>query len=458
MKLPWSARRVAAPRFAGDESDVIVALIRTAFIIAFAVIPGLLDGAPVRLPLMEVMLVIAAVFNLAIFICYFAGLRLHWERPFALAIDLLLVTGAILGLRNVGQDIFELYYLVVITAAIWYRRSGAVIIALAAAGLYVVAPAVLFGEPVVWQLFLFDAKAPLLLLIAVITGYLVRARDLESRINAELNQEMRLAHDLQTRMLPAAPPVIEGYEIGCVFHPARMVGGDFYDLRLLQGDTLFVGLADMAGKSFYGMLHMSLVHSHLQSALAQDREPSKTAERVNRKTYAALQPDNYAAVFLGFLHMPTGRLQYANCGHLPPGIICAETGEWTSLHTGDIVLGVINNPGYKQAEHVLNPGDILVCFSDGVTDFRNKKGEEFSEQGVFDLCREYRDLPAQELAERLYAAAEAFGTLGNRDDSTVIVIRRIAEDPTARTAKESADVPRTEEPAEVDANSGETAQ
>jgi hypothetical protein len=409
-------------RGAGEDSDIIVALIRAAFIIAFYFMRFVSKARPLPLH-MDLALGAATVFTLFLVILYVRGRPLVHERPFALTLDLLLVTSAISTVGPVGEGIFDVYYLVVIAGAIWFRRAGALLTAGAAIVLVTFVSPMLQGLPPLGGSIVFSSKAPLLLLVAVIAGYLVRARDAEHTTMVEMQQEMRLARNLQARMLPAQLPALQNYGLGLIFEPARAVGGDLYDLRLLDDDHLLIVLADMAGKSVYGLVHLSLIHSHLQEAIEQGLSPAEIAESVNHGAYAALQPESYAALFLGILRLSDGLLTFVNCGHVPP-IRLRSTGssEPDLLVTGGIVIGGRRQPDYEQRDVTLGPGDTLVCFSDGISDTRNRHGEQFGEERVAAVCQRLLGRSAQELAAGLMAEARTFAAQTGRDDVTVLVL------------------------------------
>lgn len=413
---------------------MVAALIRTAFIIAFIASRSMAGVSPDVPPAMDGLIVIAAVYNVILLWCYLRSYALPGQRVIALVFDLLLVTGAITTFSSstrfadAGRDLFGLYYLVVITAAIWFRRAGAVITALLAIVLASLAPWLLHGYVEPRALMLSGAKAPLLLLVAVVAGYLVRARDAEHRVAVELGQELRLARSLQRAMLPRDIPQVDGYDIGLTFQPARLVGGDFYGLRLLDDGRLLIVLADMAGKSVYGLVHLSLVHSHLQAAADAGLSPAEVAAEVNRNTFAALQPESYAAMFVATLDLDSGTLRFANCGHVPPWYVPAKAAETPrKLATGGIVVGAVKDPHYSDGSVVLEPGDLLVCYSDGLSEVRNRRREEFGEERILQVVTSHAAESAQAVVDRIMEAALGFAPVG-QDDVTVLVVKRTAND------------------------------
>lgn len=427
-------RRTVRDLRRGEDSDVVAALIRTAFIIAFIASRSLAGVSPDVPPAMDGLIVVAAVYNVILLWCYLRSYALPGQRVIALSFDLLLVTGAIATFTNsaqfaeAGRDLFGLYYLVVITAAIWFKRAGALISALLAIALASLVPWLLTGYVEPQSLMLSGAKAPLLLLVAMVAGYLVRARDAEHQVAVELGQEMRLARTLQRAMLPTEIPRVEGFGVGLNFQPARLVGGDFYGLRLLDDDRLLIVLADMAGKSIYGLVHLSLVHSHLQAAADSGSSPGEIATETNRHTFAALQPESYAAVFLGILELSTGILTFVNCGHVPPLHVAADaTRPPRELSTDGIVIGATENPKYQEGSVTLEPGDLVVCYSDGLSEARNSKREEFGVRRILQVVGAHASESAQAVADEVVEAARDFAAVG-QDDATVLVVKRLAEE------------------------------
>ena len=441
MTPPGAAE--ARQRSAREDSDIIVALIRTAFIIAYYILrahgyPRPVNGDPdelwrYALQLLDGVVLVAALFNLLLLLLYLRGIVLWRMRPLALLVDLAMIGTAIAVFRQAGYDAFDLLYLIIIPAAVWFRRVGAVVVALAATVIATVMPYLLFHEPAPaagW----FQAAAAQgvwLLLIGLIAGYLMRAWDTEYAGVLALRQEMRVARVLQSRMLPERVPQLPGYDVGLLFEPARQVGGDFYDLRLLDPDHLLVVLADMSGKSVYGLVHLSLVHSHLQAALRESLSPAAAAAHVNETTYEALQPESYAALFIGVLRLSDGMLTFANCGYVPPLVVPPDPeAPIVPLSTGGTVIAAWREAKYQECQTQLAPGDMLVCFSDGISEARSRKREFFGEERVGKLVRQHQEQRAQEVAQALRAAAGRFAAEPGQDDITVIALQRRPTDTT----------------------------
>ena len=430
--LRWSPQE---PWEASDESDVAVALIRTAFIIGFA-LTGNSSPAPHGTQAflwVMIMLAVAGGFNLGLFGSYMWRRRLPLRRPLALLVDLMLVTAAIAYLRELPVEadwLVALYYVIVMVAAAWFRRIGAIAVALIAAVLYAV---ICDHVPVGWEL-LSRGHTVALLLVAVTASYIWLAVDRERNHANRLEYDMALARQLQDDMLPAELPSIAALDVGVQFHPARVVGGDMYDVIGLDETRALLCLGDMAGKSVYGLFHLSLLHSHMHAAVRQGLDPAGIAETINRDVYDALQPSSYAALFIAVADTSTAQVTFVNCGHLPPMLVRGgESGDHVELFTGDIVIGGKRSPEYRQETMSFEPGDVLVCYTDGVTEARDRRGEQFGPERLLEVIRENRHADADELAQAIIDATNQFSADPSADDRAVLAVKvsgGVAEAPT----------------------------
>ncbi len=422
----------SAWHFVPEDTDIFYALWRSAFVVAFAVMPyvGPLTGSVGRLTsgFMEVMLATTGLSCLVLFLAWHRGLALPGYRVVVIANDLLLVTAAIIDLRPSAGQLYEVYGLIIVVATMWFRRRGAFITALFAIVLNGIAQQVSDGNgwmPTVAGTITYNQGAPYLLILAFVVGYLVSLRDREHSAVIQMREELRIARTLQDAMLPAAIPDVPGYEIAVRFQPARVVGGDIYDVRMLAGGELLVSLADLAGHSVYGLVHLSLVHSALRLAEDDGLSPAEIASAVNRRVYDELQPDSYAAVFIGMLDPARHAVDFVNCGHLPPLVLRrGATDLVEELFTGGPVLGAIEQVKYTQRQTALGVGDVIVCYTDGIAEARNRQGEFFGTEGVVRTAQSHATASAEMLAEAILAAAGAFAEDVREDDVTLIVLKR----------------------------------
>lgn len=414
-----------------DESDIAVALFRGAFIIAFALTPYAVGSRLTPDPWTQLVLAVAASFELALLASYLRRSPLFLKRPLALLVDLMMVTSAIRFFEELpspalaGQFpplewLVAVYYPIIIVAAIWYRIIGAILVAVVANVLYgVVGQHLTLTSPMLWL-----GQAPAMIMVAVAASYIVTARDTERARASRLEYDMSLARRLQGNMFPETLPSVPGLDLGVRFQPARVVGGDFYDAIAIGDQRLLLCVGDMAGKSAYGLVHLSLVHSHIHAAARQDLEPAETADFVNRNVYEALQPNSYAAVFIGAVNTELNTLTFANCGHLPPIVVKGDPErEDLELSTGSIVIGGQREPGYQQRTVALEPGDVVVCYTDGIAEARNRRGEEFGTERIVSIARDNLDASADTLADLIMSATDKFSDNALADDRTVLVLK-----------------------------------
>ncbi|MFP3904498.1 MAG: PP2C family protein-serine/threonine phosphatase [Armatimonadota bacterium] len=416
----------------GENTDLFVALIRAAVVIALILaftynshLPG--DILALRSPLfLQVAWVLAAAFTVLVFVGLWVGLDLNMLRPVALCIDLCLLTAIVASFGELGSNLFETYYLLIIIAAIWYRRSGALTVAAVALGLSVWADYQITGDSVHTLLAeMLWSRLPLFMLVAVTTGYLVRALEQEREQNVQINHELRLARRLQREMLPESLPDPPGYDIGLRFSPARYVGGDLYLLQMQDSDRMLLTLADMAGRSVYGLVHLSALNSHLRTAIADDEPVDEIARRINRGTYEVLQPDSFAAVFIASLQLSTGAFTFVNCGHLPPMLLReGDPDRAEELHSGGILIGAVQHPDYTPDVTTIEPGDLLVCCTDGISEARNHEGRQFGQEHILQVIGDTPDLSLGDLASKILEESDDFAASPTRDDATVILLRR----------------------------------
>lgn len=429
-----SRSSAAYPR--ADDTDILVALIRASAIIAILVFPPETRGLLSAPPYMQQVLVIAILFLFAQAWLFFRGLPLHPHRPVALVVDTLLVLAITLTFAAHRRNLFEIYYLVVIAGALWYGRRGALSAAVVAIVLsYIVEYLTLAPDPLLLAAQLLITRVPLLLLVAIITSYLVRARDVEHALNIEVDHELRLARSLQAAMLPTRIPQLPGYRIQLRFEPARHVGGDLYRIQTLPDGRLLLVLVDMAGKSVYGLVHLSALNSHLDAALADGVPPAELATRVNRGIYQTLQPDSYAACFFAALDPATATIEFVNCGHVPPLLLHPGGTPTEELSTGGILIGAVEQPEYTALTRVLQPGDLLVLFTDGICEARNAHGEQLGPEGIeaaLHIAREESEDIAH-WADAVVAARHAFAAEEHADDATLVLLTRHDRDVAAPT-------------------------
>lgn len=239
-----------------------------------------------------------------------------------------------------------------------------------------------------------------------------------------LARELERAAEIQRKLLPERPPEVEGVELAGYNVPCRTVGGDYYDFLRLPGGRVGLVVADVAGKGMPAALVMSSVQARMEVLAEDASDVAELLARLNRLLQANSPPNCFVSLFFGALDPASGKLAYSNAGHNPP-LIVRRGGETEWLAAGGPVLGILPGVSYEQKECVLDDGDALVLYSDGVTEAVNASGEEFGEERLAAFCAERRQLPAAALVEELKRALRKW--LGERpaeDDITLVAAKR----------------------------------
>jgi len=238
-------------------------------------------------------------------------------------------------------------------------------------------------------------------------------------------KDMQQAAVIQQRLLPEKAPVAEGLDIAGRTKACRTVGGDYYDYLAFPDGRIGVLVGDVAGKGMPASLLMSSLQARVQVLFEDGDDLARKIGRLN-KAVAANCPDNrFITFFMSVIDPKTGELVYTNAGHNPPVVVRAAGGFETLKDAGGIILGILPIAVYKEARVTLEPGDVLVLFTDGVTEAADPNDEEYGEERLAALVASMKDRPSEEIVEAIHNAVAAF-TQGApaADDITVVVARR----------------------------------
>jgi sigma-B regulation protein RsbU (phosphoserine phosphatase) len=238
-----------------------------------------------------------------------------------------------------------------------------------------------------------------------------------------MEKELGLARDIQRSLLPETAPLIEGFDIAVLNEPCYEVGGDYYDFLSLGPDTLLTVIADVEGKG----VSSALVRSNLQAALRAlvSHRPSleEVAEGLNKIILAHTRTQKYLSIFLGLMDLRLKTLQYINCGHVPP-VIVRPPHEAILLREGGLVIGMFENAQYERGQTKLEPGDILLLCTDGITESMDARQEEY---GLERLIRRVRKIAEQSAAQILVSVSADVDRFARReshiDDKVMIAIK-----------------------------------
>jgi sigma-B regulation protein RsbU (phosphoserine phosphatase) len=239
-----------------------------------------------------------------------------------------------------------------------------------------------------------------------------------------MQRDLTQAAEIQGGMLPASAPEIAGVDLAGFNVPCRTVGGDYYDFFPYPGSSVGLALGDVSGKGMPASLMMMALHARVHVLAESPGDLGAFMARLNKATCAACPSNRFITFFFSVLDGATGELRFANAGHNPPVIVRAG-GEAEMLEGGGPVLGVLSIAPYSEQSASLAPGDLLVLYSDGVTEANDPDFDEFGEERFIRVLTENRARPASQIVEAVTAALKEF-TAGapQTDDITLVVARR----------------------------------
>ncbi|HEY6987059.1 MAG TPA: ADOP family duplicated permease [Bryobacteraceae bacterium] len=240
----------------------------------------------------------------------------------------------------------------------------------------------------------------------------------------KLRRDVELAAEVQRRLLPEKSPESSIAGLAAVSLPARSVGGDYYDFIDAGGHRIGIALADIAGKGVAAALVMSVVQASLRILAAEENiSLPELAARMNRFLYRSTGSNSYATFFYAQLDEQTRELHYVNAGHNPPYLLRSGAGI-EELPAGGTVIGMFPQEDYQEARAELRSGDVLIAFTDGVTEALNPGEEEFGEERLKELLRRTAHLPADEMSAEISRELHAWiADAAQYDDLTFIVLK-----------------------------------
>jgi phosphoserine phosphatase RsbU/P len=294
------------------------------------------------------------------------------------------------------------------------------------------------------------------------TGSLKRLL-VEQKEKERLQNELSIAQEVQANLFPHRLQNLEKLELHGVCRPARSVSGDYYDFLVFHREAhegqacreetgVAIAIGDISGKGISAALLMATLHSAVRAyrfaseelvysessvaGLTASREerggdhdelfesPGRILSLLNRHLYRSTQPEKYATLFLAHYDAASAMLTYSNAGQLPP-LVLSRDGSITRLDKGGTVVGLMDGMHYEEGRLQMQSGDVLVCYSDGVTEPENDFGE-FGEERLMDVVRRYRDLPLHEVSSQVMQALDAWiGAEEQPDDITLVIARQV---------------------------------
>lgn len=253
---------------------------------------------------------------------------------------------------------------------------------------------------------------------------------LEGIERQRMEDELNVGRKIQLSLLPKSLPTVPGWEFAVHYQPARQVGGDFYDVFTLPNLENQIGLfiGDVSGKGVPAALFMAMSRTMLRSTMLSGRNPSQALVRANELIQKDSQADLFLSAICASFNARTGHFTYANAGHNRPILLRASTGNIQELKARGIILGEFTEIELEEKKVELLPGDILVCYTDGVTDTINAQQQSFNEERLFEIISSHHDATAEEMLSAILDEIRRFaGDTAQTDDLTLVIVRRRSE-------------------------------
>ena len=266
-------------------------------------------------------------------------------------------------------------------------------------------------------------EGTLALLISLILVNLLVLLEVADRLT--LKSELEIAREIQLAMLPAGTATVGDAEISGITRPANTVGGDFYDVLPLADGRVIVTIGDVAGKGSPAALLMALLLAVLRTLVDEELDPPPLMARLNKQICRHTPGSRFITLFYAVYTPGTGALTYVNAGQNPP-LLRRRDGTIERLGGTGIALGMFESSTYDAVETVVTSGDMLVLYSDGITEAEDPSGHPFEESGLERVIGRHAHLPPSELATTVLREVEAHAKDSRfTDDLTILILKRL---------------------------------
>jgi sigma-B regulation protein RsbU (phosphoserine phosphatase) len=263
--------------------------------------------------------------------------------------------------------------------------------------------------------------------LALENGRLTEAIKAEVAAREKQKRELEIAHEVQERLFPQEYPPVAGLDYAGACRPALGVGGDYYDFILVSKTELGVAIGDVSGKGIPAALLMATLRAYLRGQMIQHQTDLTSVMRnLNALVYESSAANRYATFFYAEFDAASRVLNYVNAGHNPPMVFRQMDGgrEVVRLDTGGPVIGLMEDCCYRQGCIALAAGDVLVAYTDGISEAMNAHDDEWGEERLMDVVRANPTVAARSLIDRVMTSADAFvGGAPQHDDMTLVVVR-----------------------------------
>jgi phosphoserine phosphatase RsbU/P len=246
----------------------------------------------------------------------------------------------------------------------------------------------------------------------------------ESIAKAKLDEELRTAYVIQSKLLPAQLPEIAGYSFAGTNKPCRTVSGDYYDVVVRPDGRMYFIIADVSGKGITAALVMASVATAFNIFTRTDPTPAELVSEMNQTLAPKTSPNKFVTLVVGVLDPKTGTIEFANAGHVPP-LVVTKSGV-SQLTSTDMVVGLFGTAKYRNQTTQLSTGDSIVLFTDGVTEAENDCEDQLGLGSVAELVQTMHGAAAPSILEAIEHHVHTFcGTAPSMDDVTMMALTRV---------------------------------
>jgi serine phosphatase RsbU (regulator of sigma subunit) len=239
-----------------------------------------------------------------------------------------------------------------------------------------------------------------------------------------IHKQLETAREVQSRLLPGSAPILPGYDIAGICVPAYEIGGDYFDYIPLSHNRLGLAVADVSGHGIPAALVMTAFRALLRTKARGKMRPAHIAISINRLLPEITADNHFVTALYAVLDAPSGILTFISCGH-PPPLLLHPDGTVDKLDQNNTALGIFHDSRYTDDQVQMDAGDMLVLYTDGITELMNEQGEYFGIQRLLQVIHENKRLTVVEIVGRVMRTTQDFSdNIGFLDDITLVILRR----------------------------------
>ena len=254
---------------------------------------------------------------------------------------------------------------------------------------------------------------------AAIEGARLHAEIVDKR---QLDSDLALAHRVMEELLPRSTPLMPGFDIAGSHESSHSVGGDYYEFIPLADDRWGVVIADVVGKGIPAAILVSALRASISALVGHELAVRAVMRRANRFFHESVEDGKYVTLFYAVIDPPLRRMLYVNAGHVPP-ILLRANGDVELLEEGGVPLGLFEAPKYFEGHVVLEEGDLLALYTDGVVETADAEGNFYGVDRVVELLRAGQAASATEVCSSIMQAVRRHGGSARQDDRTLVVMK-----------------------------------